>query len=141
MLGQTTNSGSNNNTMAREMETMFLKADKPVSWDPQHYHVRCFAHKLGLVVKQGLKCVGIAAGHIKPTTPPNTSFPVPSIVLNDDLTELVCDESEDSDYDGEANLSQRPHVERTSDDEDIGYDDVPTSDCVVIQGAVKVGFP
>lgn len=137
MIAQTTDSGSNNNTMAQELELMFADSDEKVKWDSSRNHVRCYAHKLGLVVKHGLNSIGLAAGHIKPTTPPNTTIPIPSIVLNNDMTEVVgSDDSDDDIY--APQLSQARH-DPTSDVEDgHDYNYVPSSTCVVVQGATKV---
>jgi hypothetical protein len=124
--------------MALEMEQMFQEANESVRWESSKNHVRCFAHKLGLVVKHGLNSIGLAAGHIKPTTPANTSIPIPTVILNDDMTEVVC-ESDDSDDDIFAPPSSHPSQNSTSDVEDeSSYDYVPSSTCVVVQGAIKV---
>jgi hypothetical protein len=125
--------------MAQEMEQMFAESNEKVEWESAKNHVRCYAHKLGLVVKHGLNSIGLAAGHIKPTTPPNTTIPIPSIVLNEDMTEVVgSDDSDDEIY--SAPLSHACH-DSTSDVEDgHDYDYVPSRTCVVVQGATKVRF-
>lgn len=136
MLAQTTDSGSTNNTMAQEMEEMFLQSDDKVQWDLAKNHVWCYAHKLGLVVKHGLKSIGLAAGHIKPTTPPNTSIPNPSIVLNNDMTEVLCDSDESND---EILIPRSSAAHDETDVEDgPDYDYVPSQSCLVVQGAIKV---
>lgn len=68
MLAQTTDSGGNNGPMAHELQQMFLNTDDPVSWYPSTHHVRCFAHKLNLVVGHGLKALGQQVGHLKHST-------------------------------------------------------------------------
>ena len=143
MLGQTTDSGSSNNTMAREMEVMFSESDDPAEWDASKYHVRCYAHKLGLIVKKGLKVIGLAAGHIKPTTPPHFSVPVPTVVLNDDLTEEAitydCSDDEDDIVKPRAH-GDSPMPGSDDEEEDLSYDDIPQDGCIVVKGAMKVSF-
>jgi hypothetical protein len=141
MLGQTTDSGASNNTMAREMEVMFSECDDPIDWDSSKNHVRCFAHKLGLIVKKGLKTLGLAAGQIKPSTPLNASVPIPTVLLNDDLTEdVINDESDDEDD----VLNPKPYCDTANSDleddieDDLSYGDVPIDACVVVKGAMKV---
>lgn len=140
MLGQTTDSGSSNNTMAREMEKMFGDCEKPVEWDSSVNHVRCYAHKLGLVVKKGLKVLGLAAGHVKPTTPPNVSVPVPTIILNDELTQDAIDYEESDDEDSLPTAQSQGvfDVDEEELDDYPTYDDTPVDGCVVVQGAMKV---
>lgn len=58
MLAQTTDSGGNNGPMATELQSMFAKDKDPVTWDGSTHHVRCYAHKLNLVVGHGLKALG-----------------------------------------------------------------------------------
>lgn len=74
MVGQITDSGSNNLTMAREMDSRFVEHEveqvtqqhhsstplrstggKSYTWNPLTDHARCFLHNLALVVKAGLK--------------------------------------------------------------------------------------
>lgn len=141
MLGQSTDSGASNNTMAREMEAMFAECDDPIEWDSSKNHVRCYAHKLGLVVKKGLKVMGLAAGHIKPTTPPNFSVPVPTLVLNDDLTgdaiNYDCSDDED-DIVKPCRHSTSLISSSDDEDEDLSYDEIPQDCCIVVKGAMKV---
>lgn len=82
MLAQTTDSGANNNTMATEMSCIFQDGDEPVHWDSKSNHVRCYAHKLALVVKAGLRSIKIDPGHTKPTTTPGLDIPTPSLDLD-----------------------------------------------------------
>lgn len=83
MLAQTTDSGANNNTMAMEMSRIFREGESPVYWDAKNNHVRCYAHKLALVVKAGLRSIGIDPGHTKPTTTPGREIPPPLLALDD----------------------------------------------------------
>ncbi|OAV92340.1 hypothetical protein PTTG_27657 [Puccinia triticina 1-1 BBBD Race 1] len=54
----TTDSGSNNNTMASHMHELICDSPNGQSrvdaWDPTNSHVRCFCHKLALIVNAGL---------------------------------------------------------------------------------------
>lgn len=143
MLGQTTDSGSSNNTMAREMEAMFSDCDDPTDWDSSKNHVWCYAHKLGLVVKKGLKVIGLAAGHIKPTTPPNFTVPIPVVVLNDNLTDEAINFDASDDEDDMANQPSHSKSRDSGSDvedmeEDLSYDDIPMDGCIVVKGAMKV---
>ena len=141
MIGQATDSGLSNNTMAQGMEVMFPKCNDPVEWDSAWNHVCCYAHKLGLVVKKALKVLGLAAGHVKPTTPPNTSIPVPIVTLNNNLTKdaINYDKSDDDEDVLDPPLSTRQSTDKDEDtDEYPTYEDVPTDGCIVVKGALKV---
>jgi hypothetical protein len=61
MLAQTTDSGSNNNTMAVEMYKLFYSNQPPNTdaWDPMTMHIRCFCHKLALIVNAGLNSLSL----------------------------------------------------------------------------------
>ncbi|POV97175.1 hypothetical protein PSHT_14712 [Puccinia striiformis] len=61
---QTTNSGSNNDTMASTMYELF-DLDGQLTWDPTTMHIRCFFHKLALIVNAGLRALTLK------TLPPN----------------------------------------------------------------------
>lgn len=123
MLAQTTDSGSSNNTMAHELSQMFRDADDPVDWDSTVNQVKCYTHKVGLVVKAGLKSLGVSAGHIKPTTQPGVVLPTPTVTLNDGEEDLAFDSSEDDMDDTES--TQGVRVGRLLDDNpsDCGSDD------------------
>ncbi|POW05309.1 hypothetical protein PSTT_09760 [Puccinia striiformis] len=55
---QTTDSGSNNNTMASMMYELFdIDSDGQMTWDPASMHIRCLCHKLALVVNAGLQAL------------------------------------------------------------------------------------
>ncbi|KAH9463507.1 hypothetical protein Pst134EA_015597 [Puccinia striiformis f. sp. tritici] len=61
MLAQTTDSGSNNNTMASTMYELFdLYSDGQSTWDPTSMHIRCACHKFALIVNGGLQAQEIA---------------------------------------------------------------------------------
>jgi hypothetical protein len=60
MLAQTTDSGSNKNTMAMSMyallrdKTKNVDSEEGLRWDPSTMHIRCICHKLALIVNAGL---------------------------------------------------------------------------------------
>ncbi|POW18727.1 hypothetical protein PSHT_05558 [Puccinia striiformis] len=55
---QTTDSGSNNNTMASTMYELFdLYSDGQSTWDPTSMHIRCACHKFALIVNGGLQAL------------------------------------------------------------------------------------
>lgn len=127
MLAQTTDSGSNNHTLAYELQRMFQEATPSVDWPAGRMQIRCYAHKLALLVKHGLASIGLDAGHTKPTTQPLFNIPTPSITLNDGTDEMqvdeedeteesdasesgICDGESDSDGDDNDQLSQLPAV-------------------------------
>lgn len=119
VLGQTTDSGSNNKTMAKEMELMFAATSKSVYWDSRRKHARCYCHKLALVVKAGLKVLCIDPGHTKPTTQSHTTVPIPTFQLNDTAMDPAC-ESADLDEDGP--LDEGDLGPELSDEESSGVD-------------------
>ncbi|KAA1096430.1 hypothetical protein PGT21_016619 [Puccinia graminis f. sp. tritici] len=116
----TTDSGSNNNTMASTMYDLLNKHDQtnltdPSAWDPSKMHIRCICHKLALIVNAGLKALSLK------TLPPGKTkesvlgfFPVLGRLTEEDEAEspekielvagiqgsenAVEDEDTDSDY-------------------------------------------
>ncbi|OAV85924.1 hypothetical protein PTTG_30191 [Puccinia triticina 1-1 BBBD Race 1] len=94
MLVQTTDSGSNNNTMASTMYQL-LNSNNPLneskdSWDPASMHIKCFCHKLALIVNAGLDVLSLK------TLPPGKAkesvlgfFSVHGKVLEEDETESL----------------------------------------------------
>jgi hypothetical protein len=64
MLEQTTDSGSNNNTMASSMYTLLHNGDGSTvtgdfEWDPTTMHIRCICHKLAFIVNAGLAALSL----------------------------------------------------------------------------------
>jgi hypothetical protein len=59
LLAQTTNSGSNNNTMAKKMEELFHLRGLLSSWDPETMHVWCICHKFALIVNARLAALSM----------------------------------------------------------------------------------
>ncbi|WP_411015930.1 hypothetical protein, partial [Salmonella sp. s30631] len=94
MLAQTTDSGSNNNTMASEMYELLNDSDSThatdaLVWDPTTMHIRCVTHKLALTVNAGLKALSLK------TLPPGKEkesvlgfFPVLGRVTEENEAEL-----------------------------------------------------
>lgn len=64
--------------MAAEMERMFGEAEDSVEWDSGSNQIKCYAHKLAVTVKDGLKVLNLTTGHTKPTTEPGV---VPDVLL------------------------------------------------------------
>lgn len=86
--------------MAIELAAVLANTDDPVIWDAELYHVCCYAHKLGLVVKEGLKFLGIKTSKSKPSIPNNMPMPIPIIRVesakDDDKDQYI---SYEDDYD------------------------------------------
>lgn len=117
MLAQVTDSASSNVTMAHELSSMFLDAKDSVDWDSSANQIKCYTHKIGLVVKAGLKSLGLSAGHIKPTTSPGITLPTPIMTLNEGNDNIQFDSSEDEE-------------QEDSDPDQEGFDDNSLdSDC------------
>lgn len=83
--------------MADELEIMFRNAKQSVYWDSAGNHVRCYCHKLALVVKHGLKTMNISEGHVKPSTRPGSTVPVPTLTLNTGEDDVDIQSSSDED--------------------------------------------
>ncbi|KAI9618981.1 hypothetical protein H4Q26_012240 [Puccinia striiformis f. sp. tritici PST-130] len=93
----TTDSGSNNFTMAREMSTLIGKGNG----DFEHYinhHPRCFCHVLALILGAGLKNLRLSCAIEPPTNKP-AYFPTLTTV------EEVKDEDEQKDS-GDSNIQE-----------------------------------
>jgi hypothetical protein len=65
MLAQTTDSGLNNNTMASAMYGLLndnwpeKQSSNAELWDPASMHIRCFCHKIALIVNAGLESLSL----------------------------------------------------------------------------------
>lgn len=123
MLAQTTDSGANNNTMATEMSRIFGQGEDPVYWNAKANHVRCYAHKLALVVKAGLRSINIDPGHTKPTTTPGRDIPTPSLAIDDSQVANFPDD-----------LNNTEAVDSLEDGDDIGGDQDGDTDSEVEEG-------
>lgn len=115
MLAQTTDSGSNNNTMAKEMYDQ-LQSLPGANWNPARMHIKCFCHKLALIVAAGLKELGMR-------TPPPPQ--VRRVVLGrfplENTMETIAEEDE---YDDEPVANGEEELEESVDeDEEIDGDD------------------
>ncbi|KAI7966513.1 hypothetical protein MJO29_002261 [Puccinia striiformis f. sp. tritici] len=115
MLAQTTDSGSNNNTMAKEMYDQ-LQSLPGANWNPARMHIKCFCHKLALIVAAGLKELGMR-------TPPPPQ--VRRVVLGrfplENTMETIAEEDE---YDDEPVANGEEELEENVDeDEEIDGDD------------------
>lgn len=122
MLAQTTDSASSNNTMAHELARMFQDAENEEVWDSTANQVKCYTHKIGLVVKAGLKSLGLSAGHVKPTTQPGVTLPTPTMTLNDGDEDIVFDSSESELEDNESHRGPAGGRIRDDNDSDCGSD-------------------
>ncbi|OAV96203.1 hypothetical protein PTTG_26415 [Puccinia triticina 1-1 BBBD Race 1] len=125
MLAQTTDSGSNNNTMASTMYQLLKNSDaanqSEHAWDPASMHIRCFCHKLALIVNSGLNALSLK------TLPPGKAkesvlgfFPVLGKVLEEDEAELfeVAPEVELAPAPSTKTNSVEPDPEQADDDKD-----------------------
>ncbi|PLW21974.1 hypothetical protein PCANC_04393 [Puccinia coronata f. sp. avenae] len=92
MLAQTTNSGSNNNTMASHMYQLFARSQgDPMeygTWDLASMHIKCFCYKIALIVNAGLASLSLK------TLPPGKAkesvlgfFPILGKVVEEDEEE------------------------------------------------------
>ncbi|POW00867.1 hypothetical protein PSHT_12846 [Puccinia striiformis] len=111
----TTDSGSNNNTMAKEMYDQ-LQSLPGANWNPARMHIKCFCHKLALIVAAGLKELGMR-------TPPPPQ--VRRVVLGrfplENTMETIAEEDE---YDDEPVANGEEELEESVDeDEEIDGDD------------------
>lgn len=116
MLAQTTDLASSNATMANELSSMFLEAEQSVEWDVYANQIKCYTHKVGLLVNTGLKSLGLRAGHVKPTTSPGIALPMPIMTLNEGDEDLHFDSSEDEQQD-DPDQNQEPIDDNFSDSE------------------------
>lgn len=64
MLAHSTDSASNNVTLAAEMHSQLQEHDVNVysseyTWDPETMHIKCMCHKIGLIVNAGIAALGL----------------------------------------------------------------------------------
>ncbi|KNE88439.1 hypothetical protein PSTG_18160, partial [Puccinia striiformis f. sp. tritici PST-78] len=113
VLAQTTDSGSNNFTMAKGVASIFRSIDSTV-WDVQKNHHRCICHVIALILGAGLRALQLSKHMVRPE---KTDKYFPAL---DPITE----ESE-----GEDDIADSPDEEITevidelSEDEDVDPDD------------------
>lgn len=125
MLSLVTDLGSNNFTMAPEIQKQLedhaeaKRAEGNFSdfeWDSVTMHVRCMAHKVGLIVNAGLDALGIGTKRIRHATIGN----FPAFEAMDTIEEEGEDETElpESDVAALAETLENPAV-ISADDSDI----------------------
>jgi hypothetical protein len=118
MLCQTTDSGPNNNTMAEEMHTKLALSDKngDFEWDHKTMHIKCFCHKMALVVNAGVKELGLQS-----PPPPKMkkvflgSFPYSSVMPK--ITEENEGDNEDSNSNNEVRSDHTKEDDTELDDD------------------------
>lgn len=141
MLAQTTDSGGNNGPMAAELQSMFANAEQPATWAARSHHVKCYAHKLNLVVGHGLKALGQKVNYYKPTIPHGPHgipLPVPALAVNDGEDEVEIDKS-DSEEEEEDGLPDTPYgVDEDDGDSGDGPDAASITDDNVAEALKKV---
>jgi len=109
MLCQTTDSGSNNNTMAQTMHKKLYELDgSDFAWDCDTMHIKCFCHKMALVVNAGLNELGLEA-----PPPPKLKKAFLGAVPYANNLKPIAEEDEDEDA-----------VEEEGSDRDVDTDDV-----------------
>ncbi|KAA1073275.1 hypothetical protein PGT21_007171 [Puccinia graminis f. sp. tritici] len=128
---KTTDSGSNNMTMAETMHEKLLDLGENTDfeWDPKTMHIKCFCHKMALVVNAGLKELGL-----KSPPPPKLkkaflgSFPysnkMPKITEEDEDG----NEGDDEDDDSNNGRSYCTEDEKENSDDDDNDDDEDDDD-------------
>ena len=98
MIFQTTNSGSNNNTMAKTMHQKLYDLDgSDLYWDCNTMHIKCFCHKMALVVNAGLKKLGLEA----PPPPKLKKSFLGSVPYSKKLKPIMEDDQEEDSVDEE----------------------------------------
>ncbi|KAH9449335.1 hypothetical protein Pst134EB_020160 [Puccinia striiformis f. sp. tritici] len=73
-ITHTTDSGSNNFTMAKGVGAIFRKVDSTY-WDVEKNHHRCICHVIALILGAGLKAHKLSTGMVRPEKT-NQSFPL-----------------------------------------------------------------
>jgi hypothetical protein len=118
MLASVSDSGSNNFTMAREMQRQLkeegYKSDHSLQWDPKSMSIRCFCHKMGLIVKAGIDALGMKPRRVRHDTLGRFP-PVGVMAVIDEEDEEVVDETEGSG----CNDAETESDDDESDDDDI----------------------
>ncbi|KAI7966412.1 hypothetical protein MJO29_002160 [Puccinia striiformis f. sp. tritici] len=102
---QTTDSGSNNFTMARAVAAT-IKAFDSTTWDVERNHHRCICHVIALILGAGLKALELSTKMVRPERS-DESFPSSLLATiteedepeNNDVVELIAEASEDDDVD------------------------------------------
>ncbi|KAA1137776.1 hypothetical protein PGTUg99_016176 [Puccinia graminis f. sp. tritici] len=120
----TTDSGSNNFTMAKGVSSIFRAVDS-THWDVQRTHHRCVCHVIALILGAGLKALKISKSVVRPE---RSDQPFPTLstiveVMDEDLEDedvvVIADdisETEEIDPDDAQPGTQEPGWERYPDD-------------------------
>ncbi|KAH9459985.1 hypothetical protein Pst134EB_008194 [Puccinia striiformis f. sp. tritici] len=102
---QTTDSGSNNFTMARAVAAT-IRAFDSTTWDVERNHHRCICHVIALILGAGLKALELSTKMVRPERS-DESFPGSLLATitevdepgNNDIVEVIAEASEDDDVD------------------------------------------
>ncbi|KAI7938380.1 hypothetical protein MJO28_015300 [Puccinia striiformis f. sp. tritici] len=120
MLAQTTDSGSNNHTMAKEMYNQ-LRSLPGSNWNPASMHIKCFCHKLALIVGAGLKKLGM-----RTPPPPQVRRVVLGCFPLENLMETIAEEDK---YDNKpVEDVGEEQEESVSEDQELNGDDLDKDD-------------
>ncbi|OAV91779.1 hypothetical protein PTTG_27879 [Puccinia triticina 1-1 BBBD Race 1] len=118
---RTTDSASSNNTMARKMHKKIFEqaSGSDFSWDYTTMHIKCFCHKIALVVTAGLKELRLA------TTEPNkTKKSFFGVFPFSNLLATIQEENEDEgNSDSDGNLESEELEEDVVNESEIDEDD------------------
>ncbi|KAI9615533.1 hypothetical protein H4Q26_011474 [Puccinia striiformis f. sp. tritici PST-130] len=93
VLAQTTDSGSNNFTMAKAVAAKFRATDS-TSWDVVNNHHRCACHVLALILGAGLRALKLSTTIVRPKRS-DQAFPALETVIEEDEDEVEDDDGED----------------------------------------------
>jgi hypothetical protein len=131
MLANVSDSGSNNFTLEREMHRQLskqgLQSGHDFAWNPKKMAIRCFCHKMGLIVKAGLDALGMKPQRVQHST--LGRFPqleVMAVIHEDDEQlqdavepqQVALDEGDVESEDGEDWESESNHSSDCSDRSD-----------------------
>ncbi|POW14009.1 hypothetical protein PSTT_03304 [Puccinia striiformis] len=89
----TTDSGSNNFTMAKAVAAKFRATDS-TSWDVVNNHHRCACHVLALILGAGLRALKLSTTIVRPKRS-DQAFPALETVIEEDEDEVEDDDGED----------------------------------------------
>ncbi|KAA1080702.1 hypothetical protein PGT21_017623 [Puccinia graminis f. sp. tritici] len=141
VLAQTTDSGSNNFTMATGVASIFRSTDS-TEWDVKKNHHRCVCHVIALILGAGLKALQLSNGMIRPEKT-DKYFPSLSAITEDNeeaeetqdegdggIVDVIDDGelSEDNDNDIDPDNAESASPEPGCEDEDLIDVDVEVCD-------------
>ncbi|KAH9455581.1 hypothetical protein Pst134EA_023040 [Puccinia striiformis f. sp. tritici] len=138
VIAQTTDSGSNNFTMAKGVAAIFRNIDATY-WDVQNNHHRCACHVIALILGAGLRALKLSSSMVRPEKD-DKSFPLLYTIPEEaepteedeaveaDIVEVftelnVTDEQEVDPDDAEPALPQPGWEWNTGEDEDVHFDE------------------